>query len=170
MAGPGREVAGRALREQSRYKADEEVEERKRRFSVNRYWLFAAANPSIGGLVIGKRLLESFARRMKTDFPPGRSGGSSQLADGVEDDFELGVIFVFPAPQACGASSALDRSISRKRTNVRMMAMLTRSFLNRSVASPCDQYSLSNGVPHVVLTCTARELRRTLRASRRPAR
>src|SRR6266403_3970992 len=49
--------SGRALREQSRYKADEEVEEEKAALSVNRYWLFAAANPSIGGLVIGKRLL-----------------------------------------------------------------------------------------------------------------
>src|SRR5439155_16029216 len=52
-------------------------------------------NPSIGGLVIGKRLLGIICSGMKADFPPGRIGGKHQLANGVEDDLELGVIFVF---------------------------------------------------------------------------
>src|SRR5947208_11737811 len=52
-------------------------------------------NSSFGGLVIGKRLLEIICSGVKADFPPGRIGRKHQLANGVEDDLELGVIFVF---------------------------------------------------------------------------
>src|SRR5439155_26650408 len=78
----------------------------------------------------GSDYWESFARGMKADLPPWRIGRKRQLADGVEDDLELGVVFVFQ-----------ERSISRKRTNVRIIAMLT---------------------------CTARGLRRTLESMATP--
>jgi len=99
MAGRRREVAVERCGAVEIQKADEEVEEEKAALSVNRYWYSPRANPSIGGLVSGSDYWESFARRMKTDFRRGGIGRKHQLADGVEDDFELCVIFVFPAPQ-----------------------------------------------------------------------
>jgi hypothetical protein len=79
---------------------------------------------------------------METDLSLWRSWRKHQLADGVENDLKLGVVFVFERGKL-RASSVFERSISRKRTSVRMMAMLTctarelRSALE-SIATPCS--------------------------------
>jgi hypothetical protein len=41
---------------------------------------------------------------MKADLPPGQIGRKHQLADGVEDDLELGVIFVFQRRKLASAT------------------------------------------------------------------
>src|SRR6266446_4107721 len=94
----------------------------------------------------GSDYWESFARRMKTDFPPGRIGRKHQLADGVEDDFELGVIFVFQRRKLAGEFRVGQEHLAQT-DKCAHDGDVDSLFPNRSVASPCDQYSLSNGVP-----------------------
>jgi hypothetical protein len=70
----------------------------------------------------------------------GLVGRCHEVGDGVENHLELGVIFGLECGEFPG-EVALVRSISRKRTNARMMAMFT---------------------------CTARGLRRTLESMATP--
>src|SRR6266849_1326699 len=67
--------------------------------------------------------------------------------------------YLFSSAASWRASSVLERSISRKRTNVRMMAMLTRSFPVARSHHHATNTVYPTASPHVVLTCRARELR-----------
>ena len=53
----------------------------------------------------------------------------------------------FSSPASFRASSGVPRSASRIFAKARTTKMLTRGLPRRSVASPCDQCSPSNGVP-----------------------
>ena len=83
---------------------------------------------------------------MKTNPPPRWIGRKHQLPDGVEDDLELRVIFAFEI-------SELTREIGIREKHLAQTDKCAHDgdvdslFPSRSVASPCDQYSLSNRVP-----------------------
>src|SRR5437660_7613857 len=83
---------------------------------------------------------------MKPDLSLWWSWRKHQLADGVEDDLELGVIFVFQRRKLPGEFRVREEHLAQT-DKCAHDGDVDSLFPSRSVASPCDQYSLSNGVP-----------------------
>ena len=77
---------------------------------------------------------------MKSDLSPRRIGRKHQLADGVEDDLELGVVFVFQRGELAGKFRVREKHLAQTH----------------------------KGAHDGMLTCTARELRRTLESIATP--
>jgi hypothetical protein len=83
---------------------------------------------------------------METDLSFWRSWRKHQLADGVEDDLKLGVVFVFERGELAGQFRVREKHLAQAHKCAHDGDVDSRS-PDRSVASPCDQCSPSNGVP-----------------------
>src|SRR5439155_27152726 len=91
---------------------------------------------------IAARQLVLLFMRMKPDLAFWFFRWRHQFADRIGDDLKLRIVFLFQCGEFAG-KIGIERSISRRRTNVRMIAMFTctaRSLRKtlESIATPCS--------------------------------
>src|SRR5438270_4698354 len=98
---------------------------------------------------------------MKADLSPRRIGRKHQFADGVEDDLELGVIFVFEV-------SEFTREIGIGEKHLAQANKRAHDYAPASSSSMCPAVGLPQCGMIAMFTWTARELRRTLESMATP--